>query len=178
MKMFFFFNYCLLIVIVSINSVTCGFRAFVEKRLRPARARISFNAKSIRNRQEYLFAASASTPRKLLQLYNSPNEGDELNRDKLYFVKEKGSMSVEEAAVANNNILDEDIVSKEEKIPDDPNKDSLNLSALPDTDNNRLDWNMTKHALSKFANVSSCCKKRFYVIFRKSNSRKFFAFSI
>jgi hypothetical protein len=169
-------------VIISINSVTCGFRAFVEKRSRPARARISFNAKSIRNRQEYLFAASASTPSKLLKLYNSPNEGDELNRDKLFFVKEKGSLSVEEAAVANfnsnNSILDEDIVSMEEKISDDIDKDSLNMSALPDVDKNRLDWNMTKQALSKFANVSACFKQRFYVIFRKSNSTKFFAFII
>jgi hypothetical protein len=170
MKMKFCYNYCFLIAITSISFVTFGFRAFVEKRLRPSR--ISFNSRSIRNHQINVFSTTASTPSKLLKLYNSPDDGDEWISEKPYFVKEKGSLSAEEAAVANissnSSFLDEDIVSTEEKISNESDKDTLNKNALPDTDDNRLDWNTTKQVLSKFVNVSSCFTLRFYFIFQKS----------
>jgi hypothetical protein len=173
MKMKFCYNYCFLIAITSIIFVTFGFRAFVEKRSRPSRARISFNSGSIRNRQINIFSTTASTPSKLLKLYNSPDDDDEWMSEKPYFVKEKGSLSAEEAADANFNssssLLDEDTVSMEEKISNESDKDILNKNALPDTDDNRLDWNTTKQVLSKFVNVSSCFTLRFYFIFRKSN---------
>lgn len=110
--------YYILIAITNVNSATSGFRTFWGKRLSPKRATISFNARSIRNRRESFYSASASTPRKLHNLNLSPNDDGELSRDIPYFAKEKKSWSVDDAVVANfnsNNSLLDDLVYIEEK---------------------------------------------------------------
>ncbi len=210
--------YYFLIAITSINSATSGFRTFGGNPLRPTRARISLNARSIRNRRENLSSTPALTSSKLLKLYNtpydgdewirdipyfmkekkvelveanskgndillednvsmedvgpeemeifsSPNDGDALNKDKPYFVKEKATVSIKETPVAavdnNKGLLDEVIISMEEKVV---------YNSDPDTDN-YLVWNTTKQVLRKFADVSACLNTIFLYSSERATER-------
>lgn len=212
----FCYYYYFLIAIISINSATSGFRTFLGERLRPARARISSNARSIRNRRENLSATPALTFNKLynspydgdkwstdipyfmkpkreelvesnskvndilledivsmeemgqeeIEVFSSPNDGDALNRDKPYFVREKATVSIKETEVVtvdnNKGLLDEVIISMEEKVVYD---------SVPDTDN-YLVWNTTKRVLREFADVSACLNTVYFSYLPKEQQKE------